>query len=122
MHKIIFLVCLLFSQTSFGSFGLINGDRIPVSEKILQHAVVTVGTSAVELKGGATRDSYRKFIIIYNDSSNTIYIGGAGVTATGATKGIPILKSQMATIPLGDMALYAIAESAGNSIIVMEAG
>jgi len=114
----VYFLCL--SSLALG--GLINADRIPVSEKVLQHSVVTVGTSAVELKGGASRDPYRKFVIIYNNSNATVYIGGASVTTSGATMGIPILKSQMATVPIGDMALYAIAAGAGNDVIVLEAG
>jgi hypothetical protein len=104
------------------TLGLSNADRLDTNEKVLQHAVVTVGTSAVELKGGASRDAYRQAIFIYNDSDSTVYLGGSGVTATGATRGIPLAKKQTATIPLGDQAIYAIAGDSGNDVIVLELG
>lgn len=105
-----------------GFLSIVDPDRIDTNEKLLQQGQVTVGTSAVELKIGATRDQKRQVIIIYNNSNVTIYIGGSDVTTSGSTMGIPVLKTQVVTLPIGDQPIYAIAGSAGNVIIVMELG
>lgn len=97
-----------------------SADRSDVNDTGYTSAVISVGTSAVELFTGGSRNANRQTIIIYNDSSNTIFIGPATVTESGSTKGYPIVKNQSVTVSLGDVAIYAIAGSAGNSVIIQE--
>lgn len=80
---------------------------------------VTVGTSAVALP--ATALAGRRDIIIKNASNNAVFLGGAAVTASGATEGVKLEKGGSVSMRLGEFAiLYAIAGSAGNDIEVME--
>lgn len=82
---------------------------------------VTVGTSQVQMKVGANNLECREILRIYNNSSNTIYVGPSGVTTTGSTKGEPVRKGGWIEFPIGDnLDVYAIADSAGNSILVQE--
>lgn len=78
----------------------------------------TVGTTA------GTLPSYgqlfnRRSVIIYNNSANTIYIGGSDVTTSN---GIPVPASSYSPIlDAGyNMAIYGIASQAGNNVRVME--
>lgn len=85
--------------------------------------VIAVGTSQVEAKVGSNRLADRQGVWIYNDSSNTVYVGPSGVTTNGSTKGMPVHKSQAAFIELPDfVAVFIIAGSAGNNVIVQEIG
>lgn len=77
---------------------------------------VTVGTSQVEAKVGGSRLSNRQHLLIFNGSSNTIYIGPTGVT----TSMRPLFKSQQYDCDDCNLAVYMIAGSAGNSVIVEE--
>lgn len=97
-----------------------SADRSDVNDGSYTSAVITVGTTAVELFTGGSRNAGRQAVTIYNDSNSTIYLGPSSVTVSGSTKGIPLVKAQFATFELGDVALYAIAGSAGNSVIVQE--
>jgi hypothetical protein len=87
------------------------------------HAVVSVGTSAVEMKVNGTRLSGRQELRIYNDSNVTIYLGSPSVTTSGATKGEPLVKGQWISYNAGqDVAVYAIAGTTSNNVIVFEKG
>lgn len=91
-----------------------------VNEKSYKSTVRSVGTSQVEMRVDSTRDAARQVLIIYNDSNNTIYLGPSGVTTTGSTKGYPVVKGQSVTLAIGDVAIYAIAGSASNDVIIQE--
>jgi hypothetical protein len=79
---------------------------------------VTVGTTEVEAKVGASRKDGRQMLRVYNKSNSTIYFGPTGVTTTN---GEPIYKDQWVNIPANDQcAVFLIAGSAGNSVIVSE--
>jgi len=85
------------------------------------HTTITVGTSEVEAKVAGSRLAGRQMLRIYNDSNNTIFIGSTGVTISGTTKGEPLVKGNWINIPVGDAtAVYLIAGSAGNNIIISE--
>jgi len=86
----------------------------------IEHAVVTVGTSATEIKASATRNKERGALIIYNDSTSTIYLGTSSVTVSGTTKGLPLVPMQSMILPISDIAVYGIASAEGKNIIVME--
>lgn len=79
---------------------------------------ITVGTTQVEAKVGASKQVGRELLIIYNKSNNTIYYGPSGVTTS---TGIPIFKNSTLMLSVGEnTALFLIAGSAGNSVLVQE--
>lgn len=73
--------------------------------------LVSVGTSATPLP--ATPLTQRRSLILFNDSANTIYMGGADVTTAD---GLPVTtQTYSPPIDAGQyMIVYAIAESASN--------
>lgn len=119
MKHLILALALVLSQVASAQISF-DPDRSDVNDTGYQSTVVTVGTSQVEVKVGGTRDPDRQRVLIYNDSNSTIYYGPSGVTTTGSTRGVPVFKKQLAVIPVGDVAVYAIAGSAGNEVIVQE--
>jgi hypothetical protein len=100
---------------SFGSFAPAYLDTL------VAHAAITIGSSATEIKVDATRNNDRGLVVIYNDSDETIYVGGSTVTTTGTTKGIPLVPMQTLILPISGMAFYGVCASGGKSLIVMEA-
>lgn len=97
-----------------------NSDRADVNDISMASAVVSVGTTQIEAKATATRNAKRQRLLLYNDSSSVVYYGPTGVTVAGATRGVPIYKKQVAVIPVGDVAIFLIAGSAANEVIVQE--
>jgi len=87
---------------------------------VLVHGVVTITTSPVELKVGATPEDLREVVRVYNKSTSTIYIGGASVTTT---TGEPLKKNQWIEFPLSSaLSLYAVTSSGSLDVIVWEIG
>lgn len=84
--------------------------------------VITVGTSEVlAAANGSSNLTGRQELIIYNDSSVTIYFGPTGVTVSGGTKGIPIGPQETINIQMGAAVnIYLIAGTSSNSVIVQE--
>lgn len=95
-------------------------DRSDVNDTSLTSKVVAVSTSAVELFTGGSRSPVRQALFVYNDGSSPVYLGPATVTASGATKGIPLVKGQAASFPIGNVAIFAIAASGSVDVIVQE--
>jgi len=95
-------------------------DRADVNDISLASAVVSVGTTQVEAKATVTRNAKRQRLLLYNDSSSVVYYGPTGVTVSGATRGVPVYKKQTVVIPVGDVAVFLIAGSASNDVIVQE--
>jgi hypothetical protein len=85
-----------------------------VSGTLLATAV-TVGTSATVLP--ATTLSDRDSILVYNNGTATIYIGGSGVTTAS---GIPVEPGASWSDDLGETAVYAISGTAGQNVRVLE--
>jgi hypothetical protein len=83
--------------------------------------VISVGTSAVELKVGGSALAYRKLATVYNDSSNIIYWGyTSGVTTSTGT---PLEKKQLASWNISDntnATIFLIAGSASNNVRATE--
>lgn len=101
----------------FGS----TGNFSDVADSAYVSAVITVGTSQVQAKVGASNLANRQELIIFNDSLNVIYYGPSGVTTSGANKGIPINGGGFVNLPFGfDIAVFLISASPGNSIIIQE--
>lgn len=78
----------------------------------------TVGTTAVTLPNYGQLFN-RRSVIIYNNSANTIYLGGSDVTASN---GMPVPASSYS--PILDagytMVIYGIASQNGNNVRVLE--
>jgi hypothetical protein len=80
--------------------------------------VVTVTSSQIEAKVGASKRAGRQMLRVYNKSNATIYFGPTGVTTT---TGEPIYKDQWVNIPANDScAVFLIAASGSNDVIVSE--
>jgi len=81
--------------------------------------VLTVGTTAVELKVGATALANRVSVTISNTSTAVLYWGRtAGVTTATGT---PIYKKQFIDFPFGpNSPVYVIAGTAANDVRVTE--
>jgi hypothetical protein len=93
-----------------------NFDNYPGTPPLAPYAsgTVTVGTTAVLLATVTSPGA----VVVQNNSTTaiTVYLGGAGVTATGATQGYTLTQNASINVPtLGDAQcqLYAIAASAG---------
>jgi hypothetical protein len=80
---------------------------------------ITVGTSAIELKVGATRLANRVVATLDNTSNSIIYWGYSASTTTTNYAG-RIFKDQQASWSIGDVPIYVIAGSAGNSVRISE--
>jgi hypothetical protein len=92
---------------------------LDVSGIAIAHSVVAVGTTAILLP--ATSLAGRRKIFLQNNSSNPIWIGTSGVTASGATVGLKIEKGGYFETELtAGVSLYGIAGSAGNNMLVWE--
>ena len=79
-------------------------------------AAYSVGTSATAI---GSNPAGRKWILVYNNGSDTIYVGGSGVTTSS---GVPVPAGGPASFPYGaNIQLYAISATAGQDVRTMEA-
>lgn len=84
------------------------------------YGTLTVGTSAIQLKVGASNLANRKLVTIDNTSNATIYWAYDSSVSTTAFAG-RIFKDQQASWAIGpNVDIYLIAGSAGNSVHVSE--
>lgn len=82
---------------------------------LLTSALVVVGLTAVPLP--ATALLGRQKILVQNDSAKDIYVGSSGVTTA---TGIRIAKGSTMELDVGEIALYAISDTAALNIRVLE--
>ena len=76
----------------------------------------SVGTSAVAI---GSNPAGRKWIVVYNNGSAAIYVGGSGVTTSS---GVPVPAGGSASFPVGPgISLYAISTAASQDVRTMEA-
>lgn len=96
-----------------------NATVADVNNKTYVSGFITVGTTAVEAKVGATRISPREMVRIYNnDSSITIYFGASGVTVS---TGEPLRPGEAVSVPAGDeLGVFVIAASGTVNVRVQE--
>jgi hypothetical protein len=94
-----------------------SGEYNEVNDGQYLSSNITVGTTEIEAKVGASRLVGRQRLRIYNDSSVTIYFGPSGVSTTS---GEPLLKKQWIELEFGDIGVFVIAGSAGNNVIIQE--
>lgn len=87
-----------------------------IKSEIISGALI-VGTTAIEVKVGASRLLDRKGIMLYNNSNQAIYWGGAGVTIA---TGIPLAKGEPVIISINDVALFVIGSQANQNARVVE--
>lgn len=118
MKALLFSLCLLVASVAPAADVAPLFETRGAADDSYGSIVISVGTSAVEVKIGASRNPTRQRILIYNDSSSLIYYGPSGVTVSGSNRGIPIFKKQIVVIPAGDIGVYLIAGSASNDAIV----
>jgi hypothetical protein len=79
---------------------------------------ITVGTTAVAARVGASNLSERQILRIYNGSNGVIYLGDSSVTTES---GEPLERKQWITYPLGDqLDVYLISNANRTGIIVQE--
>lgn len=76
-----------------------NPEKADVNNQTYVSGAVSVGTTAVEAKVGASRISPREMVRIYNNSSQTVYYGASGVLTT---TGEPIEPGSSISVPAGD--------------------
>jgi hypothetical protein len=84
------------------------------------HGAKTVTSLAASIFAGAARLANRRYLAVYNESANTVYVGGSGVTTAS---GFPILPGDyrvFAITPGADFGIYAIAGA--NSAVRVEEG
>jgi hypothetical protein len=92
-----------------------NGNWDDTNESVYVSGPVTVGVTEVEAKVGATRETQRQFVRIYNNSNSVIYFGPTGLsTSTGE----PLQKHQSVEVAASDLGVFLIA----GSVIVQEIG
>jgi len=78
-------------------------------------AELTVGTSAVELKVGASKKANRKYVIFVPLDS------GIKFGFSSSTQNIPVFKHQMIMMPVGeDTEVWFIATSSGKTVAIGE--
>jgi len=80
---------------------------------------LTVGTSAVEARVGASALTNRKLLTVFNNSGTTIYWGRTSSVTTST--GTPIYEKQFFTFDFAsDAPVYLIAGIAGNNVRITE--
>lgn len=88
----------------------------------VQYQVVSVSTTAVELKGSTTRlASRQKLVVLNQDGSITLYVGKSTVSSTSFLKSLPA-----ASLPyeekFGDIPIYGVVASGTINVLVVELG
>ena len=94
-----------------------SSDRSDVVESAYVSGTLSVTTTAVEAKVGASRLAGRQILSIHNNGPGTVYIGPSGVTSA---TGRPLAKDQSIDIPAGNVAIFLVANSGTQSVIVQE--
>lgn len=81
-------------------------------------SVVTLTNASTVYQLPSSPLNNRAYIVIYNpDTTVTVYIGDASVTATS---GLPLPPQTYITLPIGTAAIYAICGTAGKKVNVLE--
>jgi hypothetical protein len=94
----------------------ISADAIDIVSSGVSGAI-TVGTSAVEAKVGASRLANRKMLTI-QPTNGPVWIG-VGTSITTAT-GTQIFTNQVLTLSVGDVTVFVISNAAGRDVRITE--
>jgi hypothetical protein len=78
---------------------------------------ITVGTTAVACRIGASILTGRKAISINNRGPRSVYYGGSGVTIASGTE---VSRGEKAFLPIGNVEIYLISDVAGQDVRVIE--
>ena len=98
--------------------GLANNNFIDTVNREAVSGAVTVGTTEVEAKVGASPLSKRQILTIKNNSNKTIYYGPTGVTTS---TGSPLEETEFIAIPLGpDVSIFLISADTGLNVRIQE--
>jgi hypothetical protein len=90
-------------------FNDFNVDTGEAAEDSYVSGVVSVSTSQIVAKVGASNLAGREVLRIFNNSSTTIYFGPSGVTST---TGEPLFKNQWVEIKVKDtISIYLVTAS-----------
>jgi len=95
-------------------------ERSDVVEDGLDHIIYSLGTTPVEVKVGASRNSARQIVYIQNQSNKPIYWGKSTVSSTGSTKGVALEPDQFVSLPYGDVGVYVVGEQADQAVLFGE--
>jgi hypothetical protein len=101
------------SAQELGSVDVMNGPGV--------HGTLTIGTSPVEIKVGASVHPGRKLVSLANTTSQTLYWGFTNSVTTA--NGTPIYKNQTARWGINDLPsakIWVIAATTGNIARVTE--
>ena len=120
----------LGQKTASGSVPVvIASDQSPVlvhdyEDTIAVYSTISVTSSATEIKVGASPNSSRKKLRIFNNGSQTIFLGfDNSVTSTGSSQGEPLFKNQWIQYPIGpNLTVYGITSSGSSDVTVSEIG
>lgn len=97
------------------SFG--GKDQFDTLDREAKYAELTVGTTPVELKVGGSRLEFRGLVTMHA-KDNAVYWGyDASVTTTTGTR---LYKGQTVFLPLGDVALYLVADGVDKKVNIGE--
>jgi len=94
----------------------ISADAIDIVSSGVSGAI-TVGTSAVEAKVGASRLANRKMLTI-QPTNGPVWIG-VGTSITSST-GTQIFTNQVLTLSVGDVPVYIVSAAAGRDVRITE--
>lgn len=100
-----------------------SGDRSDVVGGSYLSKKITVSTTEVEAKVGASGLTGRQELLVFNDGTETLYYGPTGVTirGTGANDGIPLRANQVMNIQVGEgISVFLIAANANTDVIIQE--
>jgi len=82
------------------------------------NGAITVGTTAVEAKVGASVLLSRKYVII-SPIADKVYFGFSNLVTTST--GIPLYRDQLIALPIGDgVSIWLIAESSNKEVRIGE--
>ena len=96
-----------------------NSNYSDTNSSLYKTKRVTVGTSETEAKVGATRESDRQFVRVYNDSNSIVYFGEEGTSTTDKE---PLEKKQSVTIAVTDIAVMLQVDTGTADVIITEIG
>lgn len=93
-------------------------DRADVDNSGYLSGSLSVTTTQVEAKVGASPLVSRQEVIVFNIGPQTIYYGPSGVSSS---TGIPLLKNQFVSLALGpNISIFLLTSSSTSTVIVQE--
>ena len=97
-----------------------NSDYSDTNDKVYLSGAVSVNTTEIEAKVGASAEPVRQFVRIHNKGNATIFFGPTGVTSA---TGEPLRKNQWVEIAARDgINIFLITDSGTATAIVQEIG